>query len=343
MEPNESDPFSDRVLIVAEVAQSHDGSVGMAHAFVDSAADAGADAVKFQTHIAAAESTRDEPWRVPFSRQDASRYDYWRRMEFSPAQWQELAEHARERGLIFMSSPFSSEAIRLLDDIEVGIWKVASGEVGHRALIEEVVVTGRPIIFSSGLSDLDELDDAIEIARSAGVAFAVLQCTTAYPCPPERVGLNQIQGLSERYLCPVGLSDHSATIFPGLAAVTLGARVLEVHVTFSRAMFGPDVPASLTFDELAQLVEGVRFLEVALANPIDRSAVTGREEMRKLFTRSVALTRDLPAGSCLRREDLTLKKPGSGIPPSELDNLVGRRLRHDAMADRLITFADLED
>lgn len=343
MQSTAPDPFLEQVLVVAEVAQSHEGSVGMAHAYIDSVADAGAGAIKFQTHIAAAESTLDEPWRVPFSRQDASRYDYWRRMEFTPSEWAGLADHARERDILFMSSPFSDEAVRLLDQLDVDIWKVASGEVGHTELVSQMLATGRPIIFSSGLSDLQELDAAVELARSADVPFAVLQCTTAYPCPPERVGLNQIEELAQRYGCPVGLSDHSATIYPGIAAVALGARVLEVHVTFSRAMFGPDVPASLTFEELAELVAGVRFVETALANPIDRTDVPGRDDLRALFTRSIGLRRDLPAGTILTTDDIVMKKPGSGIAPSERDEIVGRRLRCDASADRLLTFDDLEE
>lgn len=314
----------------------------MAHAFVDAAADAGAGAIKFQTHIASAESTRDEPWRVPFSRQDASRYEYWQRMEFSEAQWRGLAEHATERGILFLSSAFSLEAVDLLDHLGVPMWKVASGEVGHVELIQKMAATERPILFSSGLSDFDELDRAIEIARSAGVAFAVLQCTTAYPCPPERVGLNQLEELAVRYDCAVGLSDHSATIYPGLAAVTLGAKIIEVHVTFSRAMFGPDVPASLTFKELGHLVDGTRFIETAVANPVDRTMSDDKDQLRRLFTRSVALRVDLPAGATLRADDLCLKKPGSGLAPSELQSLVGRRLRVAVPADRLLRTDDLE-
>jgi len=343
MEPEAPCPFGDGALIIAEVAQSHDGSLGQAHAFIDATADSGADAIKFQTHIAQAESTRDEPWRVPFSRQDASRYDYWQRMEFTSAQWRGLAEHARERNLLFVSSPFSPQSVSLLDDLDVDIFKVASGEVGHLSLLEDIIDTGRPVIYSSGLSDFAELDAAVAMASDAAVAHAVLQCTTAYPCPPERVGLNQIQVLADRFDCPVGLSDHSGTIFPGLAAVALGASILEIHVTFSRAMFGPDVPASITFEQLRDLVEGVRFLEVALANPVDRSVVPGREELRGLFTRSVALRHDLPSGTVLSCEDLALKKPGSGIPPAALGDLVGRRLRRATAADRLLTLNDLED
>lgn len=333
----------DGCLVVAEVAQTHDGSLGAAHAFIDAAAETGADAIKFQTHLAAAESTPREPWRVPFSRQDASRFDYWRRMEFTPAQWRGLAEHAEERGLLFLSSPFSVEAVQLLDDLGMRAWKFASGEITNLPLIEAVVATGRPVILSSGMSTWAELDRAVDLVRDAGCDLTVLQCTTAYPCPPEQTGLNVLAELRERYGCRVGLSDHSATIYPGLAAVTLGAQVLEVHLTLSRHMFGPDVPASLTVEQLADLVAGVRFVETALAHPVDKEAVAAAStELRAMFGRSIVATRPLAAGTVLTAEDLAPKKPAGGLPAARLTELVGQRLRRDLQADEPLRDDDVE-
>ncbi|MBM4429428.1 MAG: N-acetylneuraminate synthase, partial [Chloroflexi bacterium] len=176
-------------LIVAEVAQAHDGSLGMAHAFIDAIAKAGADAVKFQTHIAAGESTPNEPWRIRFSLQDATRYDYWRRMEFTEEQWFGLKRHADECGLIFLSSPFSVEAVELLTRVGIAAWKVASGEVSNPLIFGRMVVTGLPILLSTGMSPLSEIDIAVERVRSRELPLVVLQCTSAYPCPPEKVGL----------------------------------------------------------------------------------------------------------------------------------------------------------
>ncbi len=331
-----------RTLIVAEVAQAHDGSLGTAHAYIDAAADAGADAVKFQTHLAHAESTTDEPWRVRFSLQDETRFDYWRRMEFSEPQWLGLREHADERGLEFHSSPFSLEAVELLARIGVDRWKVASGEVGNVPLLEAIAADGRPVIVSSGMSDLDEVASAVELLRTAGSDVTVLQCTSAYPCPPEELGLNLLDVYRERLGVPVGLSDHSATVAAGIAAVALGAVLLEVHLTLSRSAFGPDVAASLTVEELSDLVRGVRFVETALAHPVAIDKAGERAPMRALFTRSLALVRDLPAGHVLRPEDLTLKKPGSGLPPDQRERLVGRRLTQDVTADRLLRTEDIE-
>jgi N-acetylneuraminate synthase len=332
-----------RCIIVAEVAQAHDGSLGTAHAFVDAIARAGADAVKFQTHVAAAESTRDEPWRVRFSRQDASRYDYWRRMEFTEPQWHGLKEHAGQAGLLFLSSPFSLEAVDLLERVGVAAWKIASGETGNRAMVERVADSGLPVVLSSGMSDWSELDAAVRTVRASGTTPTVLQCTTAYPCPPEKVGLNVIEVLRDRYGCPVGLSDHSGTVFPGLAATMLGIAVLEVHVTLSREMFGPDVTASVTTGELAELVRGVRWIEAMLAHPVDKDAIAAElTPLRAAFTKSVATRHALARGTILMAEHLTLKKPGTGIPEARMPLLVGRRLARDVTADVLISEGDLE-
>ena len=330
-------------LIMAEVAQAHDGSLGMAHAFIDAVAAAGADAVKFQTHIAAAESTPDEPWRIKFSKHDASRYDYWKRMEFTEEQWQGLKQHADERGLIFLSSPFSFEAVDLLTRVGVAAWKIPSGETNSTPILDQILATGLPIILSTGMSPLSEIDDVVNRVKETGVPLVVLQCTTAYPCPPEKVGINMISFFEERYNCAVGLSDHSGTIYPGLAAAAIGMQLLEVHVTFSRDMFGPDVPASVTMNELSKLVEGIRFIEKMMANPVDKEMIAGEfSELRATFTKSIVTRNNLKAGKVLKADDLTLKKPGTGIPASRLPEIIGRRLRRSLTADTLISESDLE-
>lgn len=325
-------------LVIAEIAQAHDGSLGTAHALIDAAAMAGADVVKFQTHIAAAESTPAEPWRVRFSEQDASRYDYWKRMEFSPEQWDSLSRHAERAGLAFLSSPFSRQAVDLLQSIGVGAFKVASGELLSPELLAAIAATGKPVLLSTGMSSFEEIDAAVERLRAGDAPIAVLQCTSKYPCPPESIGLNLLDELAERYDCPVGLSDHSGTIYPGLAAVALGAEIVEVHLTSSRHAFGPDVPASLTVEELGMLVDGVDFVHRMLQNPLDKDSVAAElAPMRRLFTKSLVAARDLPAGHRLEAADLVAKKPGTGIPPGRLDRVVGRRLTTDLAADELLS------
>ena len=333
---------SEECCIIAEIGQAHDGSLGTAHAYIDAVAESGADAVKFQTHIAAAESTLGEPWRVKFSRQDASRFDYWKRMEFTEQQWGELKGHAEERRLQFLSSPFSVEAVELLSRLGVSAWKVGSGEVNNIPMLERILETNLPVLLSSGMSSLSELDVAVALAKQHGVPLTVLQCTSSYPCPPEKIGLNLIPVFRERYGCRVGLSDHSGTIFPGLAAAALGINVLEVHVTFSRQAFGPDVLASVTLDELRQLVQGIRFVETMLAHPFDKDAMAHElAPLRGLFTKSVVAKLDLPAGTVLTGDHLVVKKPGTGIPAARLPDLVGKTLRRSVVADQLLLDADV--
>jgi len=323
--------------IVAEVAQAHDGSLGTAHAYIDAIARAGADAVKFQTHLAAAESTPGEPFRVKFSPQDATRYEYWKRLEFTESQWRALADHARQRGLEFLSTPFSGFAVELLQRIGMPAWKVGSGEVTNLPMLRQMATTGQPVLLSSGMATWQELDAAVATVRNAGAEVALLQCTTAYPCPAEKVGLNVLEELRRRYHCPVGLSDHSGTTYASLAAVTLGANLLEVHVVFSRECFGPDVKASVTIDELADLVAGTRFIEKALTHPLDKQALAGEmQDLKQMFGKSVVAARDLPRGHKLGPNDLALKKPGTGIPAARLEEIIGRRLARGVAADTLL-------
>lgn len=330
-------------MVIAEVGQAHDGSLGLAHAYIDAIAKSGAHAVKFQTHIASAESTPGEPWRVKFSRQDATRYEYWRRMEFSEEQWHGLCAHATDCKLKFISSPFSLLAAELLQRVGLNAWKVASGEITNRPMLEFMAESGIPVFLSTGMSALAEIDEAVQFLQARHACVTLLQCTTAYPCPPEKIGLNLIPLFRERYRCQVGLSDHSGTIYAGLAAAAIGIEALEVHVTLSRELPGPDVPASVTTDELHQLVDGIRFIEEIRNNPVNKDLLS--EEMlplRRLFTKSAVAIVDLPAGTVLSLEHLTFKKPGTGIAVERVGEILGRKLRRTVLADTLLSQEDIQ-
>ncbi len=335
-------PGIEGCAVIAEVAQSHDGSLNAAHSYIDAIAETGAQGVKFQTHIAAAESTLHEPWRVKFGAPEESRYNYWKRMEFSEAEWSELRAHAAEKSLLFVSSPFSDEAVDLLTRIGVDAWKVASGEVGTLPMLGKIAATGKPVLLSTGMSSWAEINTAVDILRAGKGAFAVLQCTSIYPTPPEKTGLNVIPELRHRYDCAVGLSDHSGVIYPALAAAAEGIEVLEVHVTFDCEGSGPDVPASVTFDELSQIMEGIRFVETARRHPLDKDAQARElEELRTIFNKSIIAATDLAAGTVLASEHLCLKKPGSGMPAAHLDEVLGRTLKRALKKDALLSENDL--
>lgn len=330
-------------LLIAEVAQAHDGSVGMAHAFLDAAADAGADAIKFQTHLAAAESTLDEPFRIEFSRQDDRRYNYWRRMEFTPEQWHGLAKHARARGMIFLSSPFSETAVDLLSDLGVPAWKVGSGEAISGALLASMEATGHPILLSTGMSSWQEIDCTVAGLEQRGVPHALFQCTSRYPTPLEEVGLNVLDMMRRRYGCPVGLSDHSGSIHPSLAALARGCDLLELHVTFDRRMFGPDASASLTFTEFRQVREARDAFQLLDMHPVNKDALAeSMADMRATFGKSLAPVRVLKAGTVLEASMLVMKKPATGLQSSDLAKVIGRRLVSTVGPDHLLKWSDLE-
>lgn len=329
--------------VIAEIAQCHDGSLGMAHSYIDAVASAGADAIKFQTHIAEAESTPGEPFRVKFSRQDASRYDYWRRMEFTLEQWLGLAEHCSQAGITFLSSPFSVEAVQLLEEIGMEAWKVGSGEVNNPVMLKAMSLSGKPILLSSGMSDWEEISKAVERIRLCNVPLGLFQCTSKYPTSLTEVGLNVLDEMREKFDMPVGLSDHSGQIYPGMAAMARGADLLEVHVVFARGMFGPDTPASVTLEELKLLTGARDAFQAMVSNPVDKDSMAIElVQLRKLFNKSVALRTSQPAGTILTKEMLTVKKPGTGIPADSLDDCEGQKLALDVCADRVLNWNDLE-
>lgn len=306
------------MFIIGEVGLAHDGSLGAAHSFIDALAKTGADAIKFQTHIATSESSKYEDFRVKVFPQDKTRPEYWERTSFEKSQWIELSQHAKEKGLTFLSSPFSHDAVDLLSECGVPAWKVASGEVTNLPLLKHMAETGKPVLISSGMSSWVELDKSLDFLREQNSAVGLFQCTTSYPCPPEQWGLNIITEMVKKYRCPVGLSDHSGTIVPSLAAHSLGASMLEFHIVFDRDQFGPDSKASLTFPEVKNLVQAVRMLETARENPVNKDKVAANSQKnRQLFFKGLYAARDLTPGKRLEHRDIHVRKPLLGISAAD--------------------------
>jgi N,N'-diacetyllegionaminate synthase len=330
------------VFIIAEIAQAHDGSLGMAHAYIDAVAKTDCNAIKFQTHIAEAESSIHEPFRVQFSKQDKTRFDYWKRMEFSLEQWTALKEHCDAVGLEFMSSPFSNAAVDLLEEVGVKRFKIGSGEVNNFVLLEKIAQTGKPVIISSGMSSYKELDATVAFLKERNVNYSILQCTTAYPTKPAQFGLHIIKNLKERYNVPTGFSDHSASIEASIAAVTLGAEILEFHVVFNKEMFGPDAKASLNFEETTNLVKAVRNLEIAFHHKIDKEDNSQFRELKNIFEKSLAVNKDLSKGHIITFNDLETKKPkGFGILANEYENIIGKKLKNDLKKWDFLNYTDV--
>jgi len=318
------------MFIIAEIGQAHEGSFEKALSYIEALAKTGVNAVKLQVHIAEAESSIHEPFRVKLATQDKTRFDYWKRMEFTLQQWKELKKQCDEAGVEFLASPFSNAAVDLLEEVGVKRYKIGSGEVNNFLLLEKIARTGTPVILSSGMSSFEELDKTAEFLKLKNIAFSILQCTTAYPTQPENYGLNVIKELKERYGVPVGYSDHSAKIETCIAAAALGAEILEFHAVFSRNSLGPDASSSLEMEEITQLVEAVRKLETALQHPVDKRDNSKFTDLKNIFEKSLAVNKDLPMGHIIRFEDLEAKKPkGFGLEASRFEEVIGKILKKD--------------
>ncbi|MBN1123322.1 MAG: N-acetylneuraminate synthase family protein [Anaerolineae bacterium] len=333
-------PAPTPVAIIAEVGSVHDGSFGNALHLIDTAAECGVDVVKFQTHISDAETLPDAPMPPYFKGEP--RYEYFERTAFSFKQLQELKARCESQGVDFLSSPFSIEAVELLEELDVIHYKIPSGEVTNLPLLEAVGETGKHVYLSSGMSSWAEIDAAVETLLRYHDRVTVMQCTSAYPCPYEQVGLNVMLDMRERYGLPVGLSDHTLTNYAAFAAVTLGASVIEKHFTFSRHMYGSDARHSLEPPELADLVAGIRAIETTLASPVEKDDIEPYAGMKAIFEKSIVSVIDIPAGVIITRSMIGFKKPGTGIPARDHAKVIGRRAAHQIPKDTLIKESYLE-
>ena len=332
--------MSEHVNIVAEVGSVHDGSLGNAHKLIDAVAASGSDVIKFQTHIPAAETIRDAP--APPYFKGEPRFEYFERTGFTREQWKELKAHAESVNLGFLSSPFSVEAVDLLEEIGADSYKIGSGEVTNLPMLDAVGRTGKRCLLSSGMSTWAELDAAVETLTRHHRNVVVLQCTSKYPTPDEDVGLNVLTEMRRRYDLEVGLSDHTLDIFAPIAAVALGATLVEKHFTFSRLMYGSDARHSLEPAELAQMVRGIRAVQ-RMATPVDKDAMAeSLREMKRIFEKSIVAAVDIPEGASIEEGMLAMKKPGTGIPAKDLPSIIGKRTRRRIAADTLLKREDLD-
>jgi len=329
-------------LIIAEVGSVHDGSFGNALKLIEAAAATGVDCVKFQTHISEAETLPNAPMPPYFKGEP--RFEYFKRTGFSESQWKEIKACCEEQDVEFISSPFSEEAVELLENVGIHRYKIPSGEVTNLPMLALIAQTGKPVILSSGMSSWLELDAAVETTQRYTEAITVLQCTSEYPVPYENVGLNIMLEMQARYGLPVGLSDHTLTIYAPIAAVTLGATVIEKHFTFSRLMYGSDARHSPEPDEFTDMVKRIRAAEIMRDTQTNKNALAeSLQDMKNIFEKSVVTVVNIPAGTMITRAMLGIKKPGTGIPAQYIDQVVGRVAVHDIAPDQLLREEDLNE
>lgn len=322
-------------MIIAEIGSVHDGSFGNAINLIKLAAECGATAVKFQTHIAEAETIANAPSPTYFKSE--SRIDYFRRTSFTTTQWLKLKEIALENNIMFLSSPFSLEAVDVLEEIGMEIYKIPSGEVTNVPLLEKIAKIGKPVLLSSGMSDFTELDIAYEIFFNK-CDLTIMQCSSAYPCQNKDVGLNVIDQIKNRYNCKVGYSDHTLGFAAPLAAAALGAVVIEKHFTFSNKMYGSDAIHSMEPSDFKILTKSIKDVWEMLSNPVDKQYYDQYTEMKNIFQKSIVAARNLYEGEILKLEDIKFKKPGTGIPSAKYKVVIGKKLLKNFYADELLSF-----
>lgn len=328
--------------VIAEIGSVHDGSFGNAQKLIEAAAAAGADCVKFQTHVPRAETLADAP--VPGYFRAEPRLEYFERTGFSLDQWRALAAAAKAAGVSFLSSPFALEAVDLLEEVGVEAFKIPSGEVTNLPLLRRIAATRKPVLLSSGMSTWSELAAAVSVLQPAA-PLCLMQCTSAYPCPPEQVGLNNLDEIRTRFPgVALGYSDHTLGVAAGVAAATLGAMVIEKHFTFSQLMYGSDARHSMEPAEFKGFCQAVREAWVMRLSPVDKDRLAAEQlgDMKRIFEKSVVAARPLPGGTLITEADMAFKKPGDGISAARSQELVGKCLRGAVAADHQFSWEDFE-
>ena len=331
-------------LIIAEIGLSHNGNLKKALKLIQLSKKSGADVVKFQTHFAIFESTLDEPFRIKVSKYK-NRYDYWKKTEFTKSQWKIIIQFCKKIKIIFATSPFSVEAVKILRNLGCKNWKIGSGEVFSDWIINEILKKKDDgLIVSSGMSTWDDLKKNYELIKNKkGKNFAMLQCTSEYPSSLKKVGLNVITEMKKKFSCHVGLSDHTGSIFPSIAALSLGAELIEVHVCISKKLKGLDINSSVTFDELSIITKARDSIFEMKQNLVNKDILNNtQKKYKKFFGKSIAIKNDLTKGDRIYISNLTLKKPGIGFSEKYLKKIVNKTAKKNLSSKRILMKGDFE-
>jgi len=327
-------------FVIAEAGVNHNGSVDLACRLIEEAAAAGVDAVKFQTFKADHLVTRDAPkaaYQLVTTSPEESQHSMLRRLELSAEAHTTLLSCCEDHKILFLSTSFDSESAALLARLQVSALKVPSGEITNLPLLEELAAYGLPVILSTGMATLGEVESALQTMRRHGdPAIVLLHCVSRYPAEAAEVNLTAMGTMARAFGVPVGYSDHTEGLAVPLAAVTLGACVIEKHFTVDRKMPGPDHQASIEPDDLAALVRGIRTVEAALGDGRKEPSATERETAAAI-RKSLIVTRDVSAGTRLCAEDIAIKRPGTGLSPSLVPHVIGRTTRVSISAGSLLT------
>jgi len=332
-------------LIVAEGGVNHNGESELAKRLVDAAQEAGADAIKFQTFKTERIITWDAP-KAEYQKQttdpDESQFEMLRRLELSREAHQELVDYCQQKKILFMSSPFDEESADFLDELGVVVFKIPSGEITNLPFLAHLARKGKPMIVSTGMSHLSEVETAIDtIKREGNDKIILLHCVSSYPTAPRDVNLRAIETMAKTFGLPVGFSDHTPGIEVALAAVALGACVIEKHLTLDRSLPGPDQRTSLEPDEMSTLVRGVRIVESSLGHGRKEPAAS-EANIASAARKSLVAAQDILAGTVLTEAMIAVKRPGTGLVPGMKSNLIGRTAKKSIPAGTLFTLEMIE-
>lgn len=314
------------VMIIAEAGVNHNGSYDLACKLVDAAKEAGADIIKFQTFKAKNLVTDDAP-KADYQKEttgDASQQSMLEKLELSYEDFIRLKAYCDHVGITFLSTPFDMESVGFLDELGIPFWKIPSGEITNYPYLVALAKTGRPIVMSTGMCDMKEIRDAVDVLKENGATdIKLLHCNTEYPTPMEDVNLRAMDTMREAFGCEVGYSDHTRGIEVPIAAVAMGAAIIEKHFTLDRNMEGPDHKASLEPDELKQMVQSIRNIETALGSGIKKPSPS-EEKNRAVVRKSIVAKRDIKLGEVFTEENLTTKRPGTGMSPMRWKERIGK-------------------
>lgn len=331
-----------KTLIIAEIGQSHLGSIKKAEQIIKKISKSGVEFIKFQTHISSEESTLNEPFRKKIPK-FKNRLEYWKKMEFTLDQWKKIKKICDKNNLTFLSSPFSIKAAEILKKLKVPAWKIGSGEFFSKSLIEKIISYKEPIILSTGLSTLSEISKEVKKLQYKKKPFILMQCTSLYPCKLEDIGINMINDFKKKFNCFVGYSDHSGTVFPSLLAIANKASLLEVHVGDKNDKENPDNLSSISFKQLNELVVARNAFHKILSNPKDKKKLSTKlKKLKKIFTKSCALKNPKKVGQILKKSDIIFKKPGTGIPENKSSLIIGKKFVKDVSNNQLLKLSDFK-
>lgn len=333
--------ISSKVFIIAEAGVNHNGSLDLAYKLIDGAVLAGADAVKFQTFKSTSVISRFAPkaeYQKKSTGADESQLAMVQKLEFPPEYFKKLAKYCRAKGIMFLSTPFDLESIDVLKQMNLKIFKIPSGEITNLPYLRKIGSLKVKVILSTGMSTLKEVQAAVAILLKAGTLkchITLLHCTTEYPTPYTDVNLSAMRTLENALGIPVGYSDHTLGIEVAVAAVALGARVIEKHFTLDKQMPGPDHKASLSVDELKSMVIAIRHFEQAVGNGIKKPSSSEIKNIA-IARKSIVALQPIAKGEILSTKNLTTKRPGNGISPMHWDRIMGQKAKFDFQADEMI-------